>query len=83
MHLRKMSNLPNGQRRQNNYRLQDYILEFYESDMTCAEVVYDLDEYCSSHSLQNGLAKSIHALNLQDQVGAMTRNNGVFLYKIP
>lgn len=82
MHLRKVTEIPAVRRKPKNSKLQDYILEFYDSNMPHAEVIYDSEEYDSSTSLQTGLLRAVEALELQDQINVVVRGRNLFLTKI-
>ena len=62
-------------------KLLMFLDDFIESDMECAKVVYEEDEYVRPGSCSNALSMAIKRYKYDSIVGVMTRNKAVYLYK--
>ena len=66
MYLKEINQIPDHYERyskQGNRNLKSLIMEFYESTMDQAEVVFNHGEYSSSQSLYSGIRRAIMSLN--------------------
>lgn len=80
MNRHKIDEIPSGYIRnskQNNNRLQQLLIEFYESEDDYNEIEFDHGEYATSQSLYSGVKKAIEALDLP--IRAVMVRGGVYL----
>lgn len=67
MYLKEIDAIPDRNERysrEGNKNLKSMILDFYESPMEQAEIVFNHGEYSSSQSLYSGVRKAAAKLNL-------------------